>query len=177
MKTPVSILVLLFSFLFSLSSYSETIKLKCVCQKLQRYNFETDKIEETFTCSDSTSPTGEWIEYIYLNPEEKWVIPRGSENNLEKREKFTEVTQDYYYAEFYIGNEIKKEIARNKRSKAIEDGKESLSEPWYYVRIDRYTLEYIDGGLFGDYFVKEKKFKPTSKHINTFSCEKIDQQL
>jgi len=62
MKVLISILVLLFSFLFPLSAYSETIKLKCVCQTLQRYNFETDKIEETFTCSDSTSPTGEWIE-------------------------------------------------------------------------------------------------------------------
>ena len=45
------------------------------------------------------------------------------------------------------------------------------------LRIDRYTLEYIDGVLLGDYLVKEKKFKPTSKHINIFSCEKMDQQL
>ena len=165
---------MLFSFLFSLSSYSETIKLKCVCQTLQRYNFETDKIEETSTCSDSTSPTGEWIEYIYLNPEEKWIIPRGYENNLEEREKFTEITDDYYYSEF---NSDSEKTTNYLKEKAIQDGKDYIYGSWYYVKIDRYTLDYIDGALFGKYFFKEKKLKPNSKHINTFSCKKIDQQL
>ena len=52
-----------------------------------------------------------------------------------------------------------------------------------FIIIEHYIEQKIPRGYESDakcainYFVKEKKFKPTSKHINTFSCEKMDQKL
>ena len=175
MKTLIVILVLFSSYIFSYSAYSETIKLECVCQKMQMYDIVNDQIIKDQNCVDSTSSTGEWIEYVYLNPKEKWIIPRGSENTIEKREVFTEITDDYFYTEFKISNDKMTEWSRNQ---AIKEGKKTVSEIFYFIKIDRYTLTMNDGSFFSDYNLKEKEYaKPESKGISTFFCKKINQQL
>ena len=84
------------------------------------------------------SPFNKVTDYVILNTEEKWFIPRGSENIKEEREMFTKITQDYYYAEWNIDNE---KAEKSLREKAIQEGMESTSEIWFYQKIDRYSLE------------------------------------
>lgn len=59
----------------------------------------------------------------------------------------------------------------------MNEGTISIEKSHYYVKIDRYSLEWVDGIIYGEYFVKELRFVPSRKDINTFTCKKIKKQI
>ena len=156
-------IIFLIVFIFSSSVLAETFKLECVCQSLQEYNFKTKKITKDNDC--------DYTQYTYINPEEKWVTSRGSPKDW--RRTFTEITDDSYY----YSNEEDSEIEYGTRAKAIEEGKTSIEEMSYYVKIDRYSLEWVDGLIYGEYFLTEQRFVPSHKDVNTFLCKKINKKI
>tara|TARA_B100001057_G_scaffold341577_1_gene342427 strand:- start:76 stop:564 length:489 start_codon:yes stop_codon:yes gene_type:complete len=156
----------IFFLLLSPSIFAEILKLECQSQSFGDYDFKTKKFtdfrEDSYLKQDA-----------YINIEEKWFVSRGLEIKDIWKYKFTEITEDYYY----YSSEEDDEKKHGRIATAVKEGVKSIEKSLYYVKIDRYSLEWVDGIIYGEYFVKEQRFVPSRKDVNTFTCKKIKKQI